>query len=347
MSDPPTSTQIPPPSRRRLWTFRLIALGVPSLVGIVILVVTLVKRGLLVVDEDTGQVKLQAPPIYVQEPGYERTGHRYLYDAHLGWRNIPDWSATTMGGELSINSKGLRDRDYEYAKPDGWRRILVLGDSFVWGYGVADEEIFTEYLERRYETEGSKCEVINTGVSGWGTDQELLYLTRHGHKFAPDLVVLAFYLGNDPSNNIHSIQYGLNKPVYMDLDLTLANVPVPKPPTDRTKLIKSGADRYELTVRIIEEIAEKCSSIGAELVVMKFGLFQRPTNLAALEAETQFSSHLVRIRDKLRYLDLDEAFKERSLTVEILTRGNSDGHWNAYGHQVVTEILYDFLKTEP
>ncbi|NQW26242.1 MAG: hypothetical protein HQ473_07770, partial [Cryomorphaceae bacterium] len=311
MSDPPTETQIPPLSRRKLWTFRLAALGVSSLIGIAILVVFLIRRDLLVVDEDTGELKLQAPAIYVQEPGYERTGHRYLYDAHLGWRNIPDWSATTMGGKLNINSKGLRDREYEYAKPDGWRRILVLGDSFVWGYGVADDEIFTEYLERRFEKEGTKCEVLNTGVSGWGTDQELLYLTRHGHKFHPDLVVLAFYLGNDPSNNAHSIQYGLNKPVYMDLDLTLANVPVPKPPTDPTKLIKTGAERYDLTVRIIEEIAGQCSSIGAGLVVLKFGLFQRPTNPAALQAEAEFTSRLARIRDKLRYLDLDEAFEQR------------------------------------
>ncbi|MBT6157697.1 MAG: hypothetical protein HOL01_22490 [Planctomycetaceae bacterium] len=69
-------------------------------------------------------------PIYLQEPGYERTGHRYLYDSELGWRNIPNWKAKTNGKKLTINSRGLRDREYTYVKPSGVRRILVLGDSF-------------------------------------------------------------------------------------------------------------------------------------------------------------------------------------------------------------------------
>ena len=79
--------------------------------------------------------------IYIQEPGHERTGHRYLYDPRLGWRNIPGWEATTNGKKLTINSRGLRDREYALAKPAGVRRVLVLGDSYTWGYGVANDEI--------------------------------------------------------------------------------------------------------------------------------------------------------------------------------------------------------------
>ena len=78
--------------------------------------------------------------IYLQEPGHEKTGHRYLYDPELGWRNIPGWRATTYDRPLVINSKGLRDREYPYEKSDGTRRILVLGDSYAWGYGVRGKE---------------------------------------------------------------------------------------------------------------------------------------------------------------------------------------------------------------
>ena len=68
-------------------------------------------------------------PTYVQEEGHELTGHRYLFDETYGWQNIPNWKATTIGKPLSINSQGLRDREFDYAKPPGRKRILVLGDS--------------------------------------------------------------------------------------------------------------------------------------------------------------------------------------------------------------------------
>ena len=124
-------------------------------------------------------------PVYVKEPGHERTGHFYLFDATLGWRNVPNWTAKTRGQPLTINSRGLRDREYTLAKPLGVKRLLVLGDSFVWGYGVGDDDIFTEVLERRFESERRPWQVVNTGVSGWGTDQQYLFLKNEGLSISP------------------------------------------------------------------------------------------------------------------------------------------------------------------
>ncbi len=327
----------------KIWTFRIIACGVPSIIGLIVIGVVARDMQLLVVD-DAGEVTIQAPPLYVQEPGHERTGHKYLFDSQLGWRNIANWQATTFGQELRTNSKHLRDREYEYQKTSGWNRILVLGDSFVWGYGVANRDIFTEVLEARFASDQLPCEVINTGVSGWGTDQEYLYFANEGVKYSPDLVVLAFYLGNDPANCISSIQYGLHKPVFVDLDLTLSNVPVPKPPADNVQMIKSNVDRHTLSVRIIEEIANQCESINAQFVLMKFGVFQLPDHPAVRQANMDFEQKLDRIRESFFYLDLDEAFQDRSLTFTQLTEGVDDGHWNVFGHRMVAEVLRDFLS---
>ena len=306
---------------------------------------TLQLEEFLVVDHD-GVVRLQAPPIYVQEPGHERTGHKYLYDSELGWGNIPNWTATTFGQTLSTNSKSLRDREYSYEKPTGWRRILVLGDSFTWGYGVGDSDIFTEIMETTFECDKLKWQVINTGVSGWGTDQEYLYFVREGAKYSPDIVVLAFYLGNDPKNCVGSIQYGLHKPVFLDMKLTLANVPVPKPPADGAQPIASSVERHTLAVRIIEELADKCKAVSAELAVMKFGVFQQPESPAVQAADVDFHLKLARIQNKIHYLDLDEEFRKRSLARPELTEGVEDGHWNAFGHRRVAEILRGFLSEQ-
>ena len=327
------------------WLFRLIACGVPAIIGLVVITYFAIKKEWLVIKE-SGEVTVQAPPLYVQEPGHEQTGHKYLYDPQLGWRNIANWNASTFGQELVTNSKNLRDREYEFAKPDDGKRILVLGDSFAWGYGVANNDIFTEVLETRFARDQMPVEVINTGVSGWGTDQQYLFFANEGIKYTPDIVVLAFYLGNDPINCTRSIQYGLHKPVFIDLKLSLANVPVPKPSATDAKRIDSKVERHTLAVRIIEELAKKCKSIQAELVVMKFGVFQSPNHPAVRQANLDFERKLQRIQAQLHYLDLDAEFQKQGLSFTQLTEGVDDGHWNAFGHRMVADILRQFLSVK-
>jgi lysophospholipase L1-like esterase len=99
------------------------------------------------------------------------------------------------------NQLGLRGPDVPFAKPAGAFRIVVLGDSFVAGYGVAEEHLLTGLLEqelskRRSET-GARIEVVNVGRVGTSTIRELDLYESLGRKFQPDLVILAYYLGND------------------------------------------------------------------------------------------------------------------------------------------------------
>ena len=82
--------------------FRLVAVGVPVLAGLILALGILVARQRLTVVRTgriTGlpRVEWQSGPIYLEEPGHDTTGHRYLYDERLGWRNIPNWRATTFG----------------------------------------------------------------------------------------------------------------------------------------------------------------------------------------------------------------------------------------------------------
>ena len=285
-------------------------------------------------------------PIYLQEPGHERTGHRYLYDSTLGWRNIPNWKATTNGNRLTINSKGLRDREYSYAKPAGVRRILVLGDSFARGYGVADDEIFTEVIEDRLGREqfvqGVKYEVVNTGVSGWGTDQEYLFLRQEGFNYSPDIVVLALFIVNDFENNASSIVYGLQKPVFVNEQLDLANVPVPRPSAPK-HVIHTQADRFDLALSIITHMHDACTKQQCRLVVMKFGRYlpRWKDNVDLLSNERRLRDAAQRLN--IAYFDLDDAFDINGVTADELLWGNDDGHWNAYGHRLAADFLYEFL----
>ncbi len=283
-------------------------------------------------------------PIYLQEPGHEKTGHRYLHDPHLGWRNIPGWSATTNGKKLTINSRGLRDREYALAKPAGVKRILVLGDSYTWGYGVADEEIYTEVLERSLAKRGARVQVINSGVSGWGTDQEYLFLEREGIKYQPDLVVLALFIINDPENSASSRQYGLAKPLFTDTALTLSNVPVPRPGAEAPEVL-SRVEALSLTVAIIKAMAALCKKHGASLVVLKFGCYPGPVSKGIASWDRRLERE-IGLMPTVTLLDLDRTMADARVDNEQIIRGNSEGHWNARGHQLVARYLGAFLEEQ-
>ena len=108
------------------------------------------------------------------------------------------------------NQFGLRaPDDIQFKKTSGRKRVLVLGDSYVWGFGATQEELLT--ARQVYRTDD---ELINGGVSGYGTDQEYLFYLREGQKFEVDEVVLAFTLYNDVENNLNSKQYSYLKPYF-------------------------------------------------------------------------------------------------------------------------------------
>jgi lysophospholipase L1-like esterase len=131
--------------------------------------------------------------------------------ASRGWTLVPDgWSfqrTRDYGVLVRTNDRGLRDRPHALEKPPGTFRIVVLGDSFMEAYQVALEESLPFRLQERLASRG--VEVVNLGVGGYGTAQQLLYLEEEGLRYAPDLVVLAFFAGNDISNNARAIESAL------------------------------------------------------------------------------------------------------------------------------------------
>lgn len=105
--------------------------------------------------------------------------------------------------EYQMNSFGMRDLPRELVKQKDTFRILLLGDSFMEALQVPFHRSFPQLLEARLkELTGRSIEVINAGVAGWGTDEELTYLTRYGLRFSPDLVLVGMTLHNDIYDNM-------------------------------------------------------------------------------------------------------------------------------------------------
>jgi GDSL-like lipase/acylhydrolase family protein len=265
----------------------------------------------------------------------------YRYDAELGWAPIPNSSSvvtTARTIHVQHNSLGLRDVEFG---GDARPAILFLGDSFVWGLDAEANERFTDLLRTRILSH----QVINAGVSGYGTDQEYLLLQRLWPKLKPAVVVLIFCTLNDRLDNSTNIRYeGYIKPYFAtasDGALVLQGQPVPE---SRLQYIKENwlvrhlwlarlatsayvGVRYPLrfvpdpTERLIGKIRDFVESNGASFLV-------------GVQLE---DARLIRYLEESRipYVPLDGA---------AFYPAGSGAHWTPEGHQLVAQRLMGMLS---
>ncbi len=127
---------------------------------------------------------------------------------------------------VSINSAGLRDREHATTKPPDTVRIALLGDSYCEALQVSMEQTFWWQLQQKLEAcsafKGKHVEVINFGVSGYGTAQELITLQQKVWEYSPDVVMLLVTTNNDISDNVRDLKKTDQIPYFVYQDGQLA-----------------------------------------------------------------------------------------------------------------------------
>lgn len=144
------------------------------------------------------------------------------HDPVRGFSLLPNSSGTWRRegeGIVKINSNGLRDIEHEILKPDNTLRIAILGDSFAEARSINIEDTFWYKLKKNLEPcnnfhSGKDIEVINFGVSEYGTTQQYLTLKNNVWKYNPDFILLAFYSGNDISDNLKILSTKKYRPYF-------------------------------------------------------------------------------------------------------------------------------------
>ena len=124
--------------------------------------------------------------------------------------NMEGWYRKEGEANIKINSDGLRDREHSKPKPPDTIRIAVIGDSYPEALPVPMEDAFWSVLGRKLDQCGAfsseKIEVLNFGVSGFGTTQELITLREHIWQYSPDVVMLTVTTNNDISDNLRALK---------------------------------------------------------------------------------------------------------------------------------------------
>jgi hypothetical protein len=294
----------------------------------------------------------------------------WSYDAALGWAHRPNkkgrFARQDFSVEVSINSAGLRDDELMPGKSEQ-NRMLVLGDSFGWGYGVEHRERFDTLLEQR----NPDWDFINASVSGYGTDQQYLWLKENGDKYQADALMLLMYQ-NDFTNNAAVKQYWYNKPRFelRGGELELTNVPVPPATIEQRiqralmgrtylygylylkvvfpleiqrdlarqqRLAQQGgataesAGSFAVTAELINAIRAYCAQRS-----MAFVLVSVPSEPRYREFFADYAS-----TDDIAYLALDETFADKDIRDYLIAR---DNHWNANGHAIAAAAIEAYLQ---
>jgi len=310
-------------------------------------------------------LRLALPPPAVPEAGDAWRYPFFAYHERLGWDLVPGAESELTLPEATvvvrINGQGLRsDRTYRMERSPGVRRIVVVGDSFTFGYGVENDEIYTAVLERLLDG----TEVVNLGVTGYGTDQQLLKLLDQGLAFHPDQVLVGLFVG-DVFRNARSEQLGYAKPRF-ELDggeLRLAGVPVPHrpPPPGLARRSALGrlllgrgrelvehlgfGDAWPLTEAIVGRMRDACAAAGCGVRVVIIpkdqAVYGRGLRRRLHHHATARLAALLE-RQGVAYLDLTPALAARAGDERLYFE--HDGHWTAAGHRVAAEAIAAWLK---
>lgn len=165
------------------------------------------------------------------------------HDEALGWRYRPGARERHRTAEFDVavetNSRGFRGP--EWAPRDERPSVLVLGDSFAFGWGVEWETS----LVARLATEHPEWRVLGAGVSGYGTDQELLLLRRLVGEVTPRAVVCVF-CANDLWESSSREAYGRRKPYVSVREgrIDVEGVPVPRSWMESTSLLWCALQKF-------------------------------------------------------------------------------------------------------
>ncbi|HEU4420600.1 MAG TPA: hypothetical protein VFT55_16800 [Planctomycetota bacterium] len=183
----PTPTPTPKKRRRRAFVLTVVLLGL--VVGAVAL--ELAFRSFW--QPPIWFTELQLAGMYVGTPG----GGMTLQPGYRGTLQAGDAAATTV----SINGLGMRGAELG-AKAPGERRLLVAGDSVVFGYGVEAPQALPERLAAALRTNGIEWTVGNAGVPGYGCSHVASHLARVDPLFSADAFVFCGFLGNDAGDEV-------------------------------------------------------------------------------------------------------------------------------------------------
>ena len=270
-------------------------------------------------------------------------------DPDLPFVHRPNSHARIMGADVAINNLGLRDdREIALDKPPGTTRILMLGDSVTFGFGVSLAETASRRLQEALNagSPAARFEVLDSGVGNYNTVMEVAYYLKDGQRLHPDIVVLNFFVNDPeptpvPSSNL--LTRHLLAAVYvnnrMDSVSRWANG---APGWERyyEGLFDAQRPGWRKAQAAIAALKQACDRQGARLLLVNYPDLHQ-TEPYPLQSINRAIESVAR-NAGIPYLDLTPAVAGESIPAQLWVHP-SDPHPNGRMHARYAQMIHDWL----
>lgn len=268
-------------------------------------------------------------------------------DPFFEYELVPGIEKVFMGATVRTNQWRMRDREYELQRPEGTFRIALIGASNSMGYGVEQDEVFSEILEERLNKELSggkwqRYEVLNFSVGGYQMLDRLYVLDQRVPRFDPQLVLVCA--------TMHDLRWAIyqrmvrqirdGKPLHFAFLEEIAREAGVEQGQSETRMAQKLKQRRAiLAAGCFEEIARIASREGFMAVVLNLRIRIDPVHPEMIQ-----QSELSR-KAGLITIDLFDAYEGQKDTDMYLLP--SDPHPTALAHRRLADELWNDLMSEP
>lgn len=278
-------------------------------------------------------------------------------DPDFGYLHAPSWQSVFQATRVSFNRHGLRWPEVDVEKRPGARRLLVVGDSVVFGWGAPQDSIFAARVQRALAARCPQWEVIAAGAGSWNTRNEVEFVRKRGLDFSPDALLL-FIVSNDVTPSAKG-----RAEVARERLLTQG------PPRPRAERIagrvwafaarrsyaaaavrhlastrsagdalraryRDGSPAVEDARLALSELRRLCDARGTRVFAILYGERTTPLDAAFLDAYEAMLSDAGIEHAAMARLGDDPALRNSAV----------DRHPNARGHAVIAEAVLAFLR---
>lgn len=265
----------------------------------------------------------------------------------IGHVHRPNSSMELMDVMVEINSDGLRDKEYSVAK-DNTNRIIFLGDSLTFGWGVEEEETFATLIEQELNST-TPTEVINFGTGNYNTEQEVNLFIQKGLKYNPDKVVL-FYFINDAEptpekSGLWFLGYSQFISFYWSRINSLLNNVLPSKSFQEyyESLYDENQQGWINARKAIIQLKEICQAQGIEFQVVLLPELHDVNN--EIFANVYNNLALFLEENNIDHLNLAKLFKDHPNQIDLWV-SYDDAHPNDIAHRKIAESSVEFIKNE-
>ena len=300
---------------------------------------------LLVLAEIGFRLYTSAVDVYdIEMHKYARLLKRRSEVPGLTHEHVPNSQAHIMGVDVVINSLGMRDDELSSEKAEDEYRILLLGGSIAFGWGVPVEQGFAELLEEALDGRDPRrrVSVANAGIGNYNTAMELILLQQLHDLVLPDMVIVHYFVNDAeiiPQRNAGWLVTHSYLAAYLHVHLQAAMF---ARETDLGEYYRSlyedDADGWVAARSSLLAFRDFCAERGIDLlVIVQPDLHDLSADTPLVTCYEAVSAFLEEIG--IDFVDVFPVLNACGIDEQDLWVGPDDSHPNAEAHELIFEAL--------